>query len=120
VTTMKPNLKSNEVDMKLVIEEFTTKANSVLTGHPKTIKFFNIEYDCDGSDRLIDKPEIVEVTVDNDFFDEDWREYGLVNELSNATGWCVCSFDFLLKEPESKLYDVKDYTQLNKIKGGEV
>jgi hypothetical protein len=71
---MKPNLKSNEVDMKLVVEEFTTPVKKVKNTNEDVLSGLN-----------------------------------------------------LIKEAEAKLYDVKDYTQLNKIdelvqsiKGGEV
>jgi len=73
----------------------------------KEIKFYNIEYDVslqdldnhtqyDSVDDLHNSiPKEVRVEVDDDFFDdEDWKDYGLANELSNATGWCVCSFDY--------------------------
>ena len=64
---MKFNKKSDEVDMKLVIKEFTTPVKK-------------------------DKNTNEDVL------------WGLNH----------------MKEAEAKLYDVKDYTQLNKIKGGGV
>jgi len=88
----------------------TNKTQSELTGYSKTIKFFNIEYDCDGSDRLIEKPEEVLVTVDNDFFeDDDWEEYGLADILTDETGWCVCSFDFSVLDETLNTLDMYEY-----------
>ena len=73
-----------------------------------TIMFYDIDYDCDGDDKLIDKPQEVLVTVENEFFnDDDWEDYGLSNELTNETGWCVSGFEYCVFDRYNSLWDYK-------------
>ena len=87
----------------------------------KEIVFFNIEYDVNSEDLERENsnkkkyksvedlhnslPEEVIVEVDDDYFDdEDWEDYGVSNELSDSTGWCVCDFDYRVKHIEDEYF----------------
>ena len=91
----------------------------------KEIVFYNIGYDVNSEDLERENedrekkyksindlhnslPEEVIVKVDDDFFDdeddEDWEDYRFSDALSDATGWCVCGFDYRVKHIEDEYF----------------
>jgi len=62
-----------------------------------------------------------QIRIDDDYLDDNesifdvndyeiWDDYDLANELSNATGWCVCGFDYVFPHIESDFIRFKGVT----------